>query len=370
MEFRKKFVINAAFFAVILLIGFAAYKYVLPILVPFIIGLIIAMIVHIPMKYIPVKKPKAKRLISAGFCTVFFLMIGALLTLFGAGIVSEIKNTAQNLPDLFRDTIYPLFSQLAIEIKDILSPFGPEVTEWIMNLGKSIVNSLGQFATDLSAGAVKLVASGAVSIPNLIIQIIIVVVSAYYIAADYDLVLSFLVKLIPEKKRGVALDTLKYAKTAVVVFIKSYSILFFLTFTELLIGLLLLRIPYAPIIAFAIALFDLMPILGTGGILLPWTIILLVLGNYPLALGILALYIVITAVRNAVEPRIIGDQIGLHPLATLVAMMLGLGLFGIIGMMLFPVGLVAITNMKKTKQETEDAPAEETPDNSTVEKEN
>ena len=370
MEFRKKFVINAAFFAIILLIGFAAYKYILPILTPFIIGFLIAMIVHTPLKRIPVKNHKTRRLLAAVFCTLFFLLLAALLTLFGAGIVSELGNTLQNLPNLFTDTIYPLFRRLAAEIKNILSPFDPEITEWIMDLGKSVVTSLGQLATDLSAVAVKLVASGAVSIPNVIIQIIIVVVAAFYIAADYELVLAFLAKLIPEKNRGVALETIRYAKTAVVVFIKSYSILFFLTFGELLIGLLILRIPYAPAIAFGIALFDLMPILGTGGILLPWTVILLVLGNYPLAIGILLLYILITAVRNAVEPRIIGDQIGLHPLATLVAMMLGLGLFGIIGMMLFPVGLVALTNMRKSKQEEEAPPAEETTENPSEQKEN
>lgn len=364
MEFKKKFVINAAFFAIILLIGVAAYKYLLPILTPFIIGLIIAMIVHVPLKRIPVKTVKAKRLIAAVFCTLFFLLVGGLLTLFGAGIVSEVKNFIQTLPDLFKNSIYPLFSQLANKVREILSPFGPDVTDWVLNLGKSIASSLGNLATNLSAGAVKLVANGAVSIPNLIIQIIIVVVSSFYISADYDLILSFLAKLIPEKKRSVALDTLHYAKTAVVVFIKSYSIIFFMTFTELLIGLLILRIPYAPAIAFAIALFDLMPVLGTGGVLLPWTLILVLLGNYPLAIGILLLYIIITAVRNSVEPRIIGDQIGLHPLATLVAMMVGLGLLGIIGMMLFPIGLVAITNMRRTKQDNQKSPAENTSETS------
>lgn len=351
MEFKKKFVVNFCFFSSIVLIILAFGNYILPILTPFILGFAVAAVAHIPMKFIRVKHPRSRRMLASAFCLLFFLILAAVLTLFGAGIVSELRNTIQNLPEWFRTSIYPLFREIATHISKVLSPIDPELTEWILDLGKTVTSSLAKLATDFSAGAVKAVASSAVSIPNLIIQIIIVVVSAFYIAADYDQVLSFLIGLLPEGKQQVALDTIRYAKTAILVYIKSYSILFLMTFLELLIGLLILRIPYAWSIAFGIALFDLMPILGTGGILLPWAAILLILGNYSLAVGILILYIIITAVRNTVEPRIIGDQIGLHPLATLIAMAVGLGLLGLLGMLLFPVALVAFTNLRKNRQE-------------------
>ena len=105
-------------------------------------------------------------------------------------------------------------------------------------------------------------------------------------------------------------------------------------------------------IALGIAIFDLMPLLGTGGVLLPWALIALIMQNYFIAIGVFLLYLVITAVRNSLEPRIVGNQIGLHPLATLIAMILGLELIGLVGMMLFPITLVAITNLKK-QSETE-----------------
>ena len=127
--------------------------------------------------------------------------------------------------------------------------------------------------------------------------------------------------------------------------------LFVVTFVELWIGLSILKIPYSLAIAFGIALFDLMPVLGTGGILLPWTVIALVTGNYGMALGVGLLYIVITVIRNSLEPRIVGGEIGLHPLATLVAMILGLGLMGLVGMLLFPITLVALTNIRKATQQ-------------------
>ncbi|MBQ9169056.1 MAG: sporulation integral membrane protein YtvI [Oscillospiraceae bacterium] len=351
MEQKKKFVINAAFFGIIFVLGYAAYKYILPILVPFIIGFLVAAIVHLPLKRIPVKKSAHRRWLSALFCTLFYGIVAALLVLFGYGIFSKIANLVQLLPDIFQSDIYPFCLELAEQIEVILNPIDPELAQWIIDIGKNIATSLGQLATTLSASAIKLVASSAVSIPGVIIQIVLVIVVSFYTATDYDRVISFLTHLVPSGKRSIVLDTLGYMKTAVLVYIKSYSILFFITFLELLIGLTILKIPYSLAIALCIAIFDLMPVLGTGGVLIPWTIILLVMGNFPLALGMAILYIIITAVRNAIEPRIIGDQIGLHPLVTLIAMMLGLGLFGLFGMLLFPVALVAIMNlMKKNKQ--------------------
>jgi predicted PurR-regulated permease PerM len=123
--------------------------------------------------------------------------------------------------------------------------------------------------------------------------------------------------------------------------------MFCITFLELWIGLSLLKIPYELGLAFGIAVFDLMPILGVGGILLPWGGIALVLGNLKMGIGIIALYLVIAAVRNTVEPRIVGKEIGLHPLATLVAMVVGLRLIGLVGMLMLPITMVAIVKLRE-----------------------
>ena len=113
-------------------------------------------------------------------------------------------------------------------------------------------------------------------------------------------------------------------------------------------GLLFLRIPYAVFIALGIAVFDILPVLGTGGILLPWTVVMLVLGDYPMAVGILLLYIVITVVRNSLEPKIVGKQVGLHPLITLIAMFVGLQLGGLPGLIAAPMSIVILVNMEKS----------------------
>ena len=350
METKKKFVINAAFYGILLLLAVAVYRYILPILLPFIIGFLVAAVVQLPLRHIPLKSPRHRRLLSCGLVVVFYSLVVGLLVLFGSALVHEAGNLVKSLPGVFQDHLYPFFVSIAHQIEEVLEPIDPRLSAWIIDAGRSAAENLGQFATDLSAGAVKLVASGAVSIPGILIQIILTVVSSFYIACDYTLVVGFIKSLIPQGSRRFVIDVIRYAKSAVVAFIKSYSIIFVVTFLELWAGLSILKVPYALALGFGIALFDLMPVLGTGGILLPWVVIALVLGSYGMAAGVAVLYLVITAVRHTLEPRIVGNQIGLHPLATLVAMIVGLNLMGLLGMLLLPITLVAVTNVRKATQ--------------------
>lgn len=350
MEAKKNFVINSAFYTIILVVIVLGYKYILPIMVPFIIGFCVASVVQIPLSKIPEKLKPYRKALSTVMCIAFYAILVTLLILVGVKLVTEVINLITALPDLFQSNMYPFLMYVADRINGILIPLDPSLGDWIIDLGKNVISSLASFATNLSASAVKLVATGAVSIPGAIVTIIITVVSSFYMAADYRLILDFLKKLMPDKHRSNIIRILRYAETAVLVYIKSYSLLFAVTFLELWIGLSILSIPYAMGIALAIAIFDLMPVLGTGGVLLPWALIALIMGNYFIAIGVFVLYLVITAVRNALEPRIVGNQIGLHPLATLIAMILGLKLVGLVGMMLFPITLVAITNLKKQSE--------------------
>lgn len=350
MEAKKNFVINAAFYAIILTVIVLGYKYILPIMVPFIIGFCVASIVQIPLNRLPDKLRPYKKAMSTLLCILFYTTVVLLLILVGAKVVTEVTNLVMALPDLFQSHMYPFLMYVAVQLKEVLNPLDPALTDMILTMGENAVSSLASFATDLSAGAVRVVATGAVSIPGAIVSIIITVVSTFYMSADYRLILEFIKKLMPVKQRSNIIRILRYAETAVLVYIKSYSILFVVTFLELWLGLSILNIPYAMGIALGIAVFDLMPILGTGGVLLPWALIALCMRNFPIAIGVFVLYLVITAVRNTLEPRIVGNQIGLHPLATLIAMILGLKLIGLVGMMLFPITLVAITNLKKQSE--------------------
>ena len=117
--------------------------------------------------------------------------------------------------------------------------------------------------------------------------------------------------------------------------------------SELAVGISILGVKHAVLIAAVIAVFDILPMLGTGGIIIPWGIISLVTGNVFVGIGLLVLYVVITVVRNIVEPKIVGGQLGLHPIVTLACMFTGLQLCGIIGLFGFPIMLSLLLSLNK-----------------------
>ena len=161
--------------------------------------------------------------------------------------------------------------------------------------------------------------------------------------------------MLPEKWKEGLRKMKIYSINVIGVYIRAYSLLLMVTFAELTVGLLIMRVPHAVLLALAIAVFDVLPVLGTGGILIPWGIVMAVRGNLKMAVGMLVLYLVIAAVRNILEPGLVGKQIGLHPLAALIAMFLGLKLLGLAGMIGLPVALsVVVMSVRKQTLREED----------------
>ena len=351
METKKNFIINAAFYAIIAALAIVAWRFLVPAMSPFIIGFVIASFVQFPLNALGLRKDRHKKFAVVALCLIFYALLVSLTVYFSVKIFSEIATFASTVPDLIYQHVYPFIYVIGDEIQALLEPIDMNLAQVVNEVGKSLASTLAKYATELSGWAVRTIASGAISIPGLLIEIIIIVVSSFYIALDYPTVLGFLKRLIPAGNRDFVVEAVGYGRTAVLAYIKSYSIMFCVTFVELWIGLLILKVPYTLGLAFGIAVFDLMPILGVGGILLPWSAIALVLGDLPMGIGVLVLYLVIAAIRNVLEPRIVGKHIGLHPLATLVAMVVGLKLAGLAGMMLLPISLVAAVRFRAGSQD-------------------
>lgn len=353
METKKNFVINAAFYAILAVLALAFWKYLLPILMPFVIGFLIASIVQFPLNALKLKGKRKTTAAAIVMCIAFYGLLAWGMVFFSSKVISEIATFAATVPDLFYDSIYPLIWDIGDWVQEILEPIDMTLAQLVNEAGKTVATTLARYATEASGWAVRVLATGVVSIPGALITIIVTIVSSFYIAADYRTVLDFLKRLIPSSHRNNVVKVAGYAEHAVVVYIKSYLTLLFLNAAELYLGFWLLDIPYKMGLSVGIAIFDLMPILGVGGILMPWGTIALLMGNFKIGIGIWVLYLVITAVRNAVEPRLVGKQIGLHPLATLVAMVVGLKLAGLAGMMLLPISLVAIMRMRNPAPQTD-----------------
>ena len=205
-------------------------------------------------------------------------------------------------------------------------------------------NNSGVLSINLSLIHISLawVANAMAKLPTVLLTILIIVIATFFTAGKTDKIKTVIKRQIPDKYKSVSGQMYRTFGKTVWKMIKSYVILFFITFIELTIGLLVLGIDYFWIIALLIAIVDILPVVGTGTVLIPWGILELVLGDTAIGIGILVLYIIITVVRNIIEPKLVSKQIGLPPILTLLGMYVGLKLFGILGLFLVPLLMILV----------------------------
>ena len=138
-------------------------------------------------------------------------------------------------------------------------------------------------------------------------------------------------------------------KMALVGFIRAQLTLITLTAIIILVGLMILKVNYALTLALVIGLVDLLPYLGVGAVMVPWIVYLFIVGNYKLAIGLSILYLITIVVRQFLEPKVYASNIGLDPLLTLVALFVGLQLFGFIGLIIGPTLTVILMALYRAR---------------------
>lgn len=350
MEKKKKFIVDIIFYGLIALLVWAASKFVLPVLIPFIIAFVIASLIRVPVKRLYGNSEKKNKLISIIACVIFYVIIFSVLAGAGVKLYETISEFLFSVPAIYQNDIVPALNMVLDLVEQTLASMDVQIATEIDNLSREYVNNIGEHIKTLSVNAIKIISGSLYGIPGVIIKIIIMIISTFFFMIDYDKIMGFFSSCIPKGKEGTVMNLVKYFRNTIFIYLKSYSLLFLLTYTELTIGFTLLKIPYAPLIGLLVAVFDILPILGVGGILLPWAAILAVMKNIPMTIGMLILYLAITFIRNTVEPKLVGEQIGLHPLATLIFMYLGLKFMGFLGMFLFPVTLAVFVSMKRGKK--------------------
>lgn len=347
LEQKKKFIINIIYYGIILIIAYYAIDLFLPMLMPFLLAFGVAWLLKHPAGFIAAKLKCKRKWIIILFVILFYASLGLGAAGIGMKSLSAAGNFVLQLPNLYYEKILPFLNQIYHQAESLLLEVNTDMAmQWEAGY-EDLLQNLGQLVSNMSMSAVQYISDLVASIPSLFIKMVITIVATFFMAGDYDKVTGFLNKLIPEKKKKTVINIKNQVKETIWIYIRSYTLLLLITFTELCAGLLLLQIPNAIVIAAMIALFDILPVLGTGGILIPWAILSVFSGNYQLAIGLIILYIIITAIRNAIEPRIVGKQIGLHPIATLISMFVGAGLFGIIGLFGLPVILSVLLQMEK-----------------------
>ena len=344
-EKRKRFLINVAYFAVILSGVYVLLKYGLPMVTPFVIGFVIASVLIRPIRWLTKNLRLPWKLSAMVVILLFYGTVGTLIALLGIKLFSTGAALVRAVPDFYEFYAKPTFLIIINNLEALFMRTDASVVAALDGLGSQVLQYLGQLVSSVSVFAVSFASGVAASLPGLFIKLVLMIISTFFIAMDYDRLTGFCLQQLGERGKSIFLEVKNYVIGTLFVCLRSYLLIMSITFVELSIGLSLIGVKYAIPVAFCIAIFDVLPVLGTGGIMLPWAALAAVGGNVSMGLQLLVIYLVITVIRNIIEPKIVGSQLGLHPVVTLSSMFVGAQFFGVIGLFGFPILLSLLRHL-------------------------
>lgn len=185
--------------------------------------------------------------------------------------------------------------------------------------------------------------------PNFFVGLMFAIMSSIFISSDYNNIAVQITKLLPKNKRSLIFQTKMYTIKTITKYIRAYLILMFLTFIELIVGFLIIGIENPIGVAALVSICDAIPLIGSGIIILPWCLILISIGNIKLGLELIVLNIIVGILHSFLEPKILGNQLGMHPLVTLISVYIGIKLFGILGVIFIPIIVQITLSLYKSK---------------------
>ena len=348
LEQRKRFLINCLYLALLIFFAFAGARYLLPLLAPFVIAFLLSAVLQRP-----IRRLSGLTGISRGICAIlvvllFYSTIGLLFTLLCLKLISTLQGMMTLLPSFYNESILPTLFSLMDWLNQLFSRMDPSVVQTLNDLLYQAIESLGSSVSTLSVVALSSLSGWASSLPGFFIKLLLMVISTFFVAKDYDMLAGFVLRQFTGRGRELLLHIRQYLVGTLWICIRSYLIIMSITFVELSFSLSLLRIDHAILIALCIAIFDILPVLGTGGIMVPWALLTAIHGNYRLAIGLGVVYVVVTIIRNIIEPKIVGSQLGLHPVVILAAMFVGTRWFGFLGLFGLPIALSLLRNLNES----------------------
>ena len=315
-------------------------KVLLPLCFPFLLGTGLALAAEPAVRLLSgrlhLPRPLAAGIgvtaVSAGLTLLMLLVLAFLVRELGllAGVLPDLTQTARSGISLLRSWLMGMAGRTPQSIRPLLQQ---NVTGFFSG-GTALLDKGFSYILGLAGAILSHVPDSALTLGTGLI-------SAVMISAKLPRIRRWINTRLPRERMRPLLDTLKQMKTAVGGWLLAQLRLAGVTLVLLLLGLVVLGIPYAPLWAAGIALVDAVPVLGTGTVLLPWALISYLQADRARAIGLLALYILISVTRSVLEPKLVGKHLGLDPLVTLFALYAGYRIWGFGGMLIAP--LLAVT---------------------------
>lgn len=337
-----KLIINLLISLVILLLCIFLLPRLVVFLMPFVIGWIISCIANPPVAFLE-RKLKIRR--KAGTVVVIICVIAAVTgIIYGVGVVlfRQILGFVSEVPTMWA-AVQQDFDNLGRLIARYVDISMPKFTDAISDIGVAISEWIKNLTNNLDFSAFEGMGSMVGSIASVIISIIMCMLSAYFFIADREWVNNALDKYMPRSiahKFDVFVSSIKQAVGG---YFKAQLRIEVWMYLLLVIGFTVLKVKYTILIALLVAFLDILPFFGTGIVLVPWAIVSVIGGNYLRALGFLVIWGVGQLFRQLIQPKIMGDSIGMEPIPTLFLLFIGYKIAGVGGMLLaVPIGIIVV----------------------------
>ncbi|MBO8156458.1 MAG: sporulation integral membrane protein YtvI [Bacillaceae bacterium] len=346
---RFAIVVGVVLIAFLTVFTLARYTY------PFLIAIVIAFLIN-PVVNLFEHKLKIPRAFSVFLVILLILaLVSGIITILIVEIANGMTYLSTVVPKYFEDLVkyfqnlvaaqvIPLYERLSA----MLDTLDPAQKEQIMNQIKDVGSSIADSGKQLLTGILTWIPEQLRALPNLATVLIFSLLGTFFISKDWYKLGERIQILLPDRLLTSGSNVFKGLQKALFGFIKAQLTLISITAVIVLIGLLILRVDYAITIALITGVVDLLPYLGTGIIFVPWILYVFFTKNFFLTIGLSVLYIIVIVQRQLMEPKVLSTNIGLDPLATLVALFVGFQLFGFLGLIIGPVALVIINTLHQT----------------------
>lgn len=351
VERRRAFLINFVFFALIIAIGYVVLKFLFWPLFPFLMAFVFAMVFQRPVHFVERKLKIGRGFPSVLLVLLILTVVLGVLTLLGALLVNQTRALFESLGERFvslPQMLESLKATLGSALAFLPDSIEGTVVQSINRFLDGLIGGTASFDWSILAGPLEGAFNAAKQVPGAVLSVVVASVCCVFITIDFPRIRRFAYRQIPPEKRAVFSHTKRAVLSSFGKIAKAYLLILCITFLELLAGFKILSAvglmsdTYIIVLALVIAVIDIIPVLGTGTVLIPWALYSLIVGNTWLGIGLAVVYVIITVIRQYIEPKLVSLQLGLPPFLTLIAMFFGLQLFGFIGLFLMPMFVMLI----------------------------
>lgn len=337
-----KVIMNLGIAVVILLLFLLLLPRILVFFMPFFIGWIIALIAN-PLVHFFEEKLKIRRKAGTAFVIIAVIALVVLAGyLIGSKVAQEAVGLMNGLPEMWNSAEED-FRTIGKNLDVLYSRFPEDVRNTIADIGEQMEGFVGELVGQAGTPTIEAVGNFAKNLPTIIIGIIMCLLSAYFFVAERE--------YMSVKVKGHMPESLIYRwdmmarsfKRAVGGYFKAQLKIEIWMYVLLVIGFTVLKVNYALLIALGIAVLDFLPVFGTGTVLLPWAVIKILSSDYKMAVGLLIIWCGGQLARQIIQPKIVGDSIGVPPIPTLFLLFIGYKTAGVFGMIIaVPIGIIVV----------------------------